>query len=140
MMRDERLNNVIRQYFPGQTLSCDIAESVVLEEARPIEMDEPDVQAKIIDLFDRGLILGTDHDRTVFNLVLPPGTVLRLGDSNSLHGLGGYHGSVHSFVMGSAEHFTTRPMLIPSVVETGQTAFRFFQSLGRTSFVPCTTN
>jgi hypothetical protein len=95
VMRDERLNNVIQQYFDGERLSCDIAESVVLDEARPIEMDEQDVQDKIIDLFDRGLILATDHDRTLFNLVLPPGTILRLDSSSSLFGLGGYHGSVH---------------------------------------------
>ncbi|MGH8557173.1 MAG: PPC domain-containing protein, partial [Methylococcales bacterium] len=33
--------------------------------------------------------------RTCFNLLLPPGTVLRLDSSSSLAGLGGYHGSVH---------------------------------------------
>lgn len=95
MMRDERLNNVIRQYFSGETLTCDIAPSVVLDEARPIEMDELDIQAKVIELLDNGRILGTDHDRTIFNLILPPGTVLRLDRSSSLRGLGGYHGSVH---------------------------------------------
>lgn len=96
-MRDPGLTNVIRQYFPGEQLSCDVAESIVLEEARPDEMDEPAVQAKIIELFDRRLLLGSDHDRTLFNLVLPPGTVLRLDDASSLDGLGGYHGSVHFF-------------------------------------------
>lgn len=100
VMRDPRLNNVIRQYFPGQMLSCDVAESVVLEEPRPIEMDEPDVQAKVIALFDSGTILDTDHDHTLFNLVLPPGTILRLDGSSSLRGLGGYHGSVHFFRQG----------------------------------------
>lgn len=97
VIRDEQLKSIIQQYFPGETLSYDVAESVILEEARPNEMGEPDVQAKIIDLFDRGLILATDHDRTCFNLVLPPETILKLDDSSSRAGLGGYHGSVHFF-------------------------------------------
>ena len=97
VMRDEQLKNIIQQYFPGRTLSYDIAESVILEEARPNEMEEVDVQNKIVDLFDRNLILATDQDRTCFNLILPPETILKLDGSSSLAGLGGYHGSVHFF-------------------------------------------
>jgi hypothetical protein len=95
LMRNEQLQNVIQQYFPGKTLAYDIAPSVILDETRPNEMGEPEVQNKIIDLFDRNLILATDHDRTCFNLVLPPDTILKLNSSSSLTGLGGYHGSVH---------------------------------------------
>jgi hypothetical protein len=95
IMRDEELKSVIQQYFPGKTLAYDVAPSVILDENRANEMGEPDVQNKIIDLFDRNLILDTDHDHTVFNLVLAPDTVLKLDDSSSLNGLGGYHGSVH---------------------------------------------
>jgi hypothetical protein len=95
LMRDEKLKSVVQQYFPGKTLTYDTAQSVILEESRPNEMDEPDVQNKLIDLFDRKLILGTDHDRTIFNLVLPPDTILKLNGSSSERGLGGYHGSVH---------------------------------------------
>ncbi|MBI1761950.1 MAG: hypothetical protein HYR56_10990 [Acidobacteria bacterium] len=103
LMRDEQLKSIIQQYFPGKTLSYDIAPSVILEESRPNEMDEPDVQNKLIELFDRNLILGSDHDRTCFNLVLPPDTVLRLNGSSSLSGLGGYHGSVHFFRNGQTQ-------------------------------------
>lgn len=95
LMRDEQLKNIIQQYFPGKTLAYDVAPSVILEENRRNELDELDVQNKIIDLFDRNLILATDHDRTIFNLVLAPDTVLKLDGSSSLNGLGGYHGSVH---------------------------------------------
>jgi hypothetical protein len=95
LMRDEELKRIIQQYFPGKTLTYDVAPSVILDENRPNEMDEPDVQNKIIDLLDRNLILATDHDRTCFNLVLPPDTILKLGGSSSERGLGGYHGSVH---------------------------------------------
>ncbi len=97
VMRNEQLQNIIQQYFPGRMLAYDIAPSVMLEEARPNAMDEPNVQNKIIDLLDRNLILATDHDRTCFNLVLPPDTILTLDGSSSLAGLGGYHGSVHFF-------------------------------------------
>jgi hypothetical protein len=95
IVRDARLQAIMQQYFPGKVLSYDVAASVILDETRPNEMDEPDVQNKVIDLFDRGLLLTTDLDRTVFNLVLPPDTVLKLDGSSSLSGLGGYHGSVH---------------------------------------------
>jgi hypothetical protein len=94
-MRDKRLNNVMRQYFDGTTLSCDPLESLKLADAKPKLFDEPDVQAKIITLFRSTQIRDSDLDAIIFNLLLPRGTVLALGDSNSLNGLGGYHGSVH---------------------------------------------
>lgn len=96
-LRDPRLANVIRQYFPGSSILYDAATSVVLEEQKPVELDEPDVQDKVIDLFDQGLLDTTALERTCFNLILPPDTRLRLGTSVSTRGLGGYHGSVHFF-------------------------------------------
>jgi hypothetical protein len=95
LLRDEQLKRIIQQYFPGKTLTYDVAPSVVLDENRRNEMDEPDIQNKVIDLFDNNLIHATDLDRTVFNLILAPDTVLKLSGSSSLAGLGGYHGSVH---------------------------------------------
>ena len=95
LMRDEKLQGIIQQYFKGKKLEYDIAPSVILSENRRNEMDEPDVQNKVIDLFDKKLITSTDLDRTVFNLVLAPDTVLKLNGSSSSNGLGGYHGSVH---------------------------------------------
>ncbi len=95
VMRDEQLKEIVQQYFPGKPVSYEVAPSVILNESRPNEMAEPDVQNKIIDLFDRNLILATDHDRTIFNLILPPDTILKLDGSSSQDGLGGYHGSVH---------------------------------------------
>jgi hypothetical protein len=94
-MRDKRLNNVMAQYFADTTLSCDPLESLKLEDQKPVLFDEPDVQAKIVTLFRSGQIRASDLETTIFNLVLPRGSVLALGDSDSLHGLGGYHGSVH---------------------------------------------
>jgi hypothetical protein len=59
-----------------------------------VALDEPGVQATIIALFDDGKIKKSNLDDTIFNLILPSGTVLTLDGSSSLEGLGGYHGSV----------------------------------------------
>ena len=95
LVRNEQIKAIMQQYFPGKQITYDVAPSVILDETRRNEMDEPDVQNKIIDLFDKNLILPTDHDRTCFNLILAPDTILKLDGSSSQAGLGGYHGSVH---------------------------------------------
>jgi len=95
-MQDARLNNVMAQYFPGTRLSCDVKASLLLADAKPVQLDEPDVQAKIVALFNARRLGSQDLDVTVFNLVLPPGTILKLGTASSPDGLGGYHGCVHT--------------------------------------------
>jgi hypothetical protein len=95
-MQDRRLNNVIVQYFPGKQLSCDVIASAVLSDTKPRALDEPDVQAKIVALYRAKSLGQQDLDSTVFNLVLPPGTILKLGTATSQNGLGGYHGSVQT--------------------------------------------
>jgi hypothetical protein len=94
-MRHPRLNNVLTPYFPGARPSCDMRPSFVVDEARPKRLDESDVQAQIVALYDAGLLKKTQLDTCIFNLVLPAGTVLTLGRDSSMHGLGGYHGSRH---------------------------------------------
>ena len=94
-MQNKRLNNVMGQYFPGASLSCDPRPSLMLSEAKPQKLDEGAVQAKVIQLYDNGKIKKSDLGTTIFNLVLPAGTLLELDGSSSLRGLGGYHGSVH---------------------------------------------
>jgi hypothetical protein len=93
-MQDANLNNMLRQYFKSN-MTCDPRPAIVLEEARPAELDEPDVKAMVQRLVLDGKLSDSDLDTTIFNLLLPPGTILKLGDANSLDGLGGYHGSVH---------------------------------------------
>ena len=95
-MQDAKLNNVIKQYFVDvASVTCDPRTAIVLEEARPAQLDEPDVKAMVQRLVLAGMLSDSDLDTTIFNLLLPPGTILRLGDANSVDGLGGYHGSVH---------------------------------------------
>jgi hypothetical protein len=95
-MQDAKLNNVIKQYFVDvASVTCDPRAAIVLEEARPTQLDEPDVKGIVQRLLLGGKLSDSDLDTTIFNLLLPPGTILRHDDSNSVDGLGGYHGSVH---------------------------------------------
>jgi hypothetical protein len=52
------------------------------------------VQQLVVRLLREGELDDRDLGTVIFNLVLSPGTVLKLNDDNSLDGLGGYHGSV----------------------------------------------
>jgi phospholipase D-like protein len=95
-MQDRSLNNVIVQYFTRSPISCDKLEPIFLSDAKPDVLDEPDVQQKIVALFEAKKLGQLDLDKTIFNLLLPPGTTLNLGDASSQNGLGGYHGSVRT--------------------------------------------
>jgi hypothetical protein len=95
-MQDRRLNNVVGQFFDvGVKLTCDPRPLFVLEEAKPVQLDEADVQQLVVRLLQEGKMSGNDLGTTIFNLLLPPGTILKLDQDTSIHGLGGYHGSVH---------------------------------------------
>jgi hypothetical protein len=93
--QDRQMNNVLQQYFPGQTVTCDPRDALIQNQPKPKTIDEPDVQQIVKDLYIAGSIRKTGTASTIFNLVLPRGVVLRLDNSSSLKGLGGYHGSVH---------------------------------------------
>jgi hypothetical protein len=94
-MRDRRLNIVMAQYFPGSALACEARDSFILDEDKPVFLDEPDVKDLVTRCFDASVIETNDLETTIFNLILPSGTVRRLNDSASIGGLGGYHGSLH---------------------------------------------
>jgi len=71
-MQDRRLNNVMSQYFPGARVSCDAKPSIVLTDKKPVQLDEPDVQAKIVALFNAKTLGDQDIGATLFNLLLRP--------------------------------------------------------------------
>lgn len=119
-MSDVYLNNVMQQYFPGAITSV-FDGSEMLSGAAPKTVSQTSVEQIVTKLVGEGKIAGTNLGSTVFNFMLPPGTVLNdnttgsgakadqehdLSDAkkkspipddeaDSLHGLGGYHGSVH---------------------------------------------
>lgn len=120
-MSDTHLNNVMEQYFPA-SISSTFDGSEKLSGPAPKTVSQTTIEALVNSLFKEGRLTATDLSSTVFNFMLPPGTVLNdnttsSGESSqeddgepggrkhtsvplddradSLHGLGGYHGSVH---------------------------------------------
>jgi hypothetical protein len=76
-MRDTKLNNVMKQYFPGAKISCDFHGSDILPGAKPKSFDEPDVQSLVKKLHANGSLTGFDLTNSIFNFVLPSGSVLK---------------------------------------------------------------
>lgn len=120
-MRDENLNNVLLQYFGNQPIRSTPLPSHPLVGYTPKTISRGDIQHILAWLHRQGFLNSFDLQNTVFNLLLPPGSVLTVdnratfvvsdevsdsvpgqsgntvppfeeGDSTS--GLAGYHGSV----------------------------------------------
>ena len=85
-MTDAGLNNVLAQYFPGARVTARFAGSRSILDC-PASVDAPDVKELVAPLDGDGA--------AAIVLFLPRGAVLRHGDVTSMHGLGGFHGSVH---------------------------------------------
>jgi hypothetical protein len=114
-MADTNLNNVMMQYFKNKPITTTFKSSHILPGARPSQFSQGDVEQLVKSLFLQGALAGFDFASTVFNFLLPSGTVLTTDtdptsaispagnaaaipvedEASSLHGLGGYHGSVH---------------------------------------------
>jgi hypothetical protein len=116
-MAEPRLNNVMAQYF-SSVPSSTFTGSQKLPGAAPARMSQGDVEQLVTSLHTQGKFSGFDLSSTVFNFMLPRGTVLndnpapsgaqqsqsqsqRRGvpeeeEADSLNGLGGYHGSVQT--------------------------------------------
>lgn len=120
-MRDTQLNNVLLQYFDNQPIRTTALPSHPLVGYTPKTVTRGDIQAMIGWLHHQGFLSSFDLQNTVFNLLLPPGSVLTVDDrvsfdvsdevaasvsprssngvpsfeeGDSLTGLAGYHGSV----------------------------------------------
>ena len=121
-MSDRDLNNVMAQYFTGP-ITTTFHGSQTLPGSAPQVMSQGDVEQLATMFYTGGKLAGLDLTSTVFNFMLPPGTVLNTDttttggaqhvaaavkkqpvkrhvivpedDDDSLNGLGGYHGSVH---------------------------------------------
>jgi hypothetical protein len=113
-MSDIGLNNVLLQYFRGAAaISSAFHPSTVLPGPKPNSVSQPDVEQMLRKLSDAGTLNGfNDVGNTLFNFMLPRGTILTIDDgggdqgpasrpggeveekASSLEGLGGFHGSV----------------------------------------------
>jgi hypothetical protein len=118
IMTEPKLVHIVQQYFPGGSLSTTFHGSADLAIPAPTTVSRGDIDALVQQALTANLIQG-DLDATVFNFLLPPGTVLTDDaapsggaaapsppvaavkteetdeKASSLEGLGGYHGSVH---------------------------------------------
>lgn len=96
-MADSGLNNVMAQYFGGIPPPSTAMPSQTVDVVAPATTDNAAVQSIVAQLVSGNFLDGLDLTRSVVNLMLPPGIVLAdTGGADSLHGLGGYHGSVQA--------------------------------------------
>ena len=79
-MSDANLNNVIRQYFNNQTITATALPSHPLTGYRPQTVSRGDVEYYVQFLHQKGYLAQFDLPNTVFNFLLPRGTVLTSGD------------------------------------------------------------
>jgi hypothetical protein len=113
-MSDQGLTNVLIQYFRGApNISSAFRPSTLLPGNAPATISQPEVEGLVRQLHAGGKLSGFDFDNSVFNFMLPRGTVLTIDDgsgdqsgssgntgeteekASSLEGLGGFHGSIH---------------------------------------------
>lgn len=117
-MSDANLNDVMAQYFPGGPITTTFDGSTVLPGPAPALVSQGDAEVMVGRLHADGKLAGRDLSTTVVNLLLPQGTVLSDDakptaapmaavqtaprnpvpieeEADSLHGLGGFHGSIH---------------------------------------------
>jgi hypothetical protein len=114
-MNDQGLNNVLTQYFATMP-TTDFQGSHVVPGAKPAHVSQGDIEQRVKKMYDAGQLGDFDLTSTIFNYMLPRGTILndnplvgaRAGKAptrhagnveseaaDSLNGLGGYHGSIH---------------------------------------------
>ncbi len=120
-MADVDLNNVMSQYYPSGKISSASRPSQTLAGPPPKVFSQGDVENLVQQLFSAGTLKVFDFPSTVFNFMLPSGTILNTDEApaggaavalaekpravrsrvpveeeeDSTQGLGGYHGSVH---------------------------------------------
>jgi hypothetical protein len=120
-MSDVDLNNVMAQYYPSGKITSTFQPSQTLAGAPPKVFSQGDVENLVQQLFAAGTLQDFDFVSTVFNFMLPSGTILNTDEAptggaavadaekaravrsrvpveeeeDSTQGLGGYHGSVH---------------------------------------------
>ncbi len=119
-MSDVGLNNVLVQYYFGRQITSSFSPSRFLPGPKPDTVSRGDIEEIVNQVHDAGLLDQFDLSSTVFNLMLPGGTILTTdgtpsgafagGGQNVGHavadeeedkadstlGLGGYHGSVQA--------------------------------------------
>jgi hypothetical protein len=94
-MSDQHLNNVMMQYFKNEPITSTELASHPLTGYRPKVMTQADVEYCLQFLASQGYLDGYKLSSTVFNFLLPSGTVLtddseRKGTSLAMHTVDGF--------------------------------------------------
>ena len=120
-MSDSKLNHVMVQYYASGKITSTFQGSKVLAGPPPAVVSQGDVEALLLQLFHAGTLGAPDFSATLFNFMLPSGTILNTNaaptggaisgrlekpeaarpgipreQEDSTQGLGGYHGSIHA--------------------------------------------
>jgi hypothetical protein len=121
-MQDQHLNNVLAQYYADGNATSAFKPSRILQGTLPARVYRDTIEHQLAALHQQNALSGFDFHSSVFCFMLPRGTVLVDGTStghqqrrdddddnganlaarerdeaaDSKHGLGGYHGSIHS--------------------------------------------
>src|SRR6476646_9822256 len=80
-MSDVDLNNVMAQYYPSGKISSTSRPSQTLAGAPPKVFSQGDVENLVQQLFAAGSLNGFDFASTVFNFMLPSGTILNTDEA-----------------------------------------------------------
>ncbi len=109
-LTDQNLNHVIMQYFGNQPIGTRPLPCHPLIGYKPAVVSRGELGSYLEYLADQNYLRNYDPATTVFNFLLPPGTILTDADQvggtasygssgndsgDSTQGLGGYHGSIH---------------------------------------------
>lgn len=80
-MSDRRLNNVMCQYYPSGQITSTFRGSQILAGPPPQTVSQGDVENLVRSLFQAGSLDGFDLNSTVFNFMLPSGTILNTNEA-----------------------------------------------------------
>jgi hypothetical protein len=75
-LSDQELNNVMSQYYSSGKITSTFQGSQVLAGPPPQTVSQGDVENLLRTLFQAGSLSGFDYTSTVFNFMLPSGTIL----------------------------------------------------------------
>jgi hypothetical protein len=82
-MSDAHLNNVLVQYFDGQEITSSFQSSGFLPGPKPATVSRGDLDQLVQQAQDADFLNGSDLTVTVFNFLLPSGTILTTDDAPS---------------------------------------------------------
>lgn len=80
-LADQNLNNVMSQYYPSGQITSTFRGSQTLAGPPPQVVSQGDVENLVRTLFAQGTLNGFDLTSTVFNFMLPSGTILNTNEA-----------------------------------------------------------